>query len=659
MLVLHTNRRPTLASKNFLLSKYSAIFITAIFCLAQFYLVPAHAWVIDQTGSVTFKGADIYGTSYKNIEIPIINFSDSIPIGAIGCLGICAGLEAEAGGHAYVDANFSVGMKNSIDLISKADTRTFIFGDGSAPPELGSSFHLINRIDSQGIQKLNLNAGEFSGSVNLDINIGGFARAEACFIGCVEGKLSLNVPVTLNVASVNKNGLYLFSEKVDDLAPFSYTDPNGLYGGSASLPNFSKSFHNLAPGQSATLPATQRQLLYGWMDVAEVIAKAAGFPIPLEGSMLGFSYELLSLDLFAGMNLQHSFKLNPKELQTAYQFSAPVQIFDTTSNSWGAPTEWLYLEDYEYAQIRSENAASLGITPHYVFDYAIDWDFDLILNAGAELDALALKGYGINLGPLLDPDPWKVHLKKFNLDSGTDTGRFIQKGNAFTLDFTPIKIIPGDPGGPVTEVNLCDTLPGGCGHTGYVAIRTPLGNGIIEETVWRVLNYGVAGCNAFELTDCDLDFSTLPQISQYRVNNFPNAMPLGIDLDEFADDPLLLAVLEELGIDPNSTLPLAQLLEFADNFDAISRLLEEAPLVEGPASDDDELLAALTALGLDLNNPFPQGSLGPGAPKLTQPLTDSQSFSLHFIPEPPACLLLLIGLLAFAGRYRSPHTQKL
>ncbi len=604
-----------------------------------------HAWVIDDTSIVTLKDNEQYGAGQQSVGFKVVDISDSIPLGAIGCIGICVGLEAEAGGHAKVDANFSVGFNNTVDLLAKANTRTFIFGADTAP-EVGSSFHLINRIESQGIDKLNINAGNYWASSSLDINIGAFARAEACLILCVNGNFSVGANLGLQLADISNSGLSLLGKNVDSSSPYSYSHPSGLYGASANIPDFSKTFTNLSSGEAASLPAQSQQLVGAWIDVAEVIARAFGLP-PLEGSALGFDYELLSLNLFAGLNLQHNFTLDVLDVETLYKFSSPVQVFDSTSNSWNDPVWALVLDDKEAVTLRSEDAASLGIirTPRYI--YQIDWGYDLILNAGAELDAIAVNGYGLNIGPLLNPDPWKVDLKKFNLGSKTETHVLLQQDNNLNIDFNLTRVIPGDETTPTTEISLCALLPGGCQQAGYVAVRTDLGSGVMEETVWRVFNFGVPGCGENEITDCDIDFSVLPQITRYRVKNIPDGYSLGIDLADFSGDALLLSVLAELGIDPSSTLPLSQLLEYADDFDAIDAFLAEDPLLGGPASSDEQLLAALTALGVDLDNPFPKQPLGPGAPKLTQPLTEEVSFAITAqVTEPSGLALFLFGLIS-------------
>ena len=52
----------------------------------------------------------------------------------------------------------------------------------------------------------------------------------------------------------------------------------------------------------------QESVLYANLDLAGLVAKAAGFPLPLKGDMLGIGYELLSLDAFAGVDLIMQFE---------------------------------------------------------------------------------------------------------------------------------------------------------------------------------------------------------------------------------------------------------------------------------------------------------------------------------------------------------------
>jgi len=606
--------------------------------LALLHAHPALAWVIDEQTAVNFTGQKQYAGSTEVVNIPLFNMSPSIPLGAIGCIGVCFGLEAEAGGHADVDARFAVGYGSSINLAASAPARTFIFGQG-LKPFVGDSFFLVNRIDPPGIKKLDVKSADVSGFAGLDVDLGGFARAKACVIGCVQAKISLNVDWILPLASVDGQGLKVFGSLVDTSAPYGANAPapfGSFLSATANVPTLAKTFTNLAPAAPALMPDRQEPLLTLKGDVAGLIAKAAGFPIPLEGSILGFGYDLLSLDAYAGVDLRHDFALSAHARKTVYQFTSPVQVFDETSQTWGAPVTEVALGDYESVQLRSPGAASLGFSRSYRVDYKVDYDYDFVVNAGFDLSALAISGHGLKLGPLLDPSPWEVSLGSFDVDAGTAILSFESKGAASNIAFEPLKLVPGD--GDVT-VDLCAAF-GGCATSGYVSVREDAGDGLFRESLYRVTNFGVPGCDGFTLVDCDVDPDFAPQARFVRLGELGRDEAIGFSPDLLGDAALLDALQAE-GIDIFSLLPGLTLAEYAPDFGELAAFLAAAPLETGPQSGNEALLASLRALGVDLDNPFPRAPIDPGVPYGTPIARDASFEAALVVPEPSLPALLV------------------
>jgi len=117
--------------------------IGLVSCLAFFPAAEhARAWVLDEQTAVNFAGTKTYADATKLVELPLFDISPSIPLGAVGCVGACIGLTAQASGHADIDARFVVGYESFIDLAAKANARTFIFGQGQAP-FVGDPFFLV------------------------------------------------------------------------------------------------------------------------------------------------------------------------------------------------------------------------------------------------------------------------------------------------------------------------------------------------------------------------------------------------------------------------------------------------------------------------------------------------------------------------------------
>ena len=613
--------------------------------------VPAHAWVLDAQSAVNFSGSEKYAGDVEVVRLQVIDVAPSVPLGAIGCVGVCLGLEAEAGGHADIEARFAVGFQSFFDLASKANARTFIFGAGTEPA-VGTPFFLVNRIDPLGIKKLDVHTGNFDAFAALDLDIGGTARAKACFGLCLEASLKLGADFIVPLAGASASGLQVLGSLVDSSVPLGYTDPTGIASASAKIPTFKATYANLAPGATATGAPMQEEVLGLKLDVASLIAKAAGIQIPLEGDLLGFDYTILSLDAFAALDLRHSFAFKVLELETVYQFSSPVQVFDEATQSWGPAVTSLTLGDYESVQLRNLGATSLGISRSYDLKYRADFGYDLVLDAGIDLEALGIAGHGLHLGPLIDPDPWKVNLGTFNIDSGTKTGTVSSKGSTSTLTFSPLVFDPA--AGAV--VDSCAAIPGGCQQTGYVSVRLNLGDGTFAEATYRVSNFGVAGCGPNSLLDCNVDPDFAPIVRQIRPG--PSRVGDAVGFDPALLDPALLAALLSAGFDP-AVMPIAvHLGDYAADFGALQAFLDALPLEPGEQSSDERLRARLAALGVDLANPFPPRTLGPGAPPLTEPVTLAQSASIELIlvPEPSVLALLAVAAaaLAFAQRRSRP-----
>jgi hypothetical protein len=626
-------------------------------CFAALALTgPARAWVVDVQSAVSFSGSEKYAGDVEVVRLPVVDVAPKIPVGAIGCVGVCVGLEAEASGHADIEARFAVGFQSFFDLASKANARTFIFGAGTEPA-VGTPFYLVNRIDPLGIKKLDVHTGNFDSFAGLDVDIGGTARAEACLVLCLKASLKLNADFIVPLAGASASGLKVFGSLVDSSAPLSYTDPAGVASAGAKIPTFKATYANLAPGATATGAPMQEEVLGLKMDVAALIAKTAGIQIPLEGDLLGFDYTILSLDAFAALDLRHSFAFKVLELETVYQFSSPVQVFDEATQSWGPAITSLTLGDYESVQLRNLGATSLGISRSYDLKYRADFGYDLVLDAGLDLAALGIAGHGLHLGPLIDPDPWKINLGTFNIDTGAKTGTIASKGSTSTLAFSPLVFDPG----AGTVIDACAAIPGGCQQAGYVSVRLDLGDGTYTEATYRVTNFGVAGCGPNSILDCDVDPDFAPIVRQIRPG--PSRVGDAVGFDPALLDPALLAALRAAGFDPAAIPGAMHLGEYAADFGALQAFLDALPLEPGEQSSGERLRGRLAALGVDLANPFPPFVLGPGAPPLTEPVTEARSASIELIvvPEPSVLALLWIAaasLVLALRRRRFPRRAR-
>ncbi|MCB1753179.1 MAG: hypothetical protein KDI74_15790 [Gammaproteobacteria bacterium] len=595
----------------------------------------ADAWVVDTQSTVNIGGSGAYASPFEILSVPVIHAAPAISVD----LGLVSG---GAGGHADIDARFVVDGNSMFSLASQANARSFMF-TAAAQPTVGESFFLINQIDSSGIQKLNIKSDGFQAFAGLLTDIGASAWGKACAGFCVNANLGLNIKGLLSLAEIGASGLKVFGEKVDGSAPYTFSGFGGLASASANIPTFAKSFFNLQPGQAAVMAPKSEWALYANLDLAGLVAKAAGFPIPLQGDLLGFGYELIALDMFAGMDIEHAFSLQPLGLKTVYDFSSPVEFFDTGSNGWSSPVTTLTMGDNETLQLRSSAATSIGISRSYRLDYQIDYDYNLLLNAGVDLSALELHGLGLSLGPLLDPAPWKIPLGSFDIDSGSSIGTLSSNGGISNISFNPQKLIT-DPNGFDQLVDICTLLPGGCDRTGYVTDRVDMG-GYIQETTYRVLNFGSPGCDGQLLFDCvvDPDFPAL--VDQVRA--LPDAVP--------GRDDELLALLSGLGLrDPPDLTGSGGAMEYAGDFQQLGEFLAAAPLSEAPASSPALLRAALQDIGIDPDNPFPPREPLTGAPPLAEgDLTEERSASLQLsVAEPRAAQLLALAVLAAAIRLR-------
>lgn len=585
---------------------------------------PANAWVVDQLSTVNIGGQRTYADAFEIIDLPILDVSPP-------AISFNAGLvSGGASGHAGLDARFVINSANSsFDLASKASGRTFMF-TATPQPTVGESFYLINQVNSLGIQKLNIQSNGFEAYAGLFADLKASAWGQACLGFCAEASIKLKVAGPLPLAQVNAGGLSLFGSLIDTSLPYSFSGLGGMASATASIPTFSKTFTNLTPGQSAVMAPKQESVVTAKLDVAGLVAKAAGFPLPLKGDLLGFGYELFSLDAFAGLNLEHAFSFKPLDLKTLYQFSSPVEFFDTKTNKWSSPITLLTMSDNEAMQLRSAGATSIGMTSFQQLNYKLDYDFDLWLNAGVDLSAIELHGLGLSLGPLIDPEQWKISLGKFDIDSGSSTGNMLGKGGTTTISFKSQTI--SNPG------------------PGYVTETTPLGiDGLVQQKkTYRVLNLGSERCDGINNSDCIVDLTFAPFITQVRSSAEDTS-------DRTAE---LLTLLNQLGFRSVFDGMANSALEYALDFDELGRFLAASPLVEGAASSPEMMLAALRELGIDPDHPFPARQPLTGAPPLTEPLTENRFASLELVsvPEPPPLALLVIAGLALAStRRRRPE----
>ncbi|MCP4287734.1 MAG: hypothetical protein GY792_25405 [Gammaproteobacteria bacterium] len=610
--------------------------------LTLFTPTPASAWVVDMQSTVNIGGNLSYANPFEILSLPIIDVSPSIGID----LGLIGG---GASGHADVEARVVIDGNSAFNLASKANARSFMF-TVAPQPTVGESFHLINQIDSLGIQKLNVKSDGFQAFAGLHADIGGSAWGKACLGFCAKASIGLKVKGVLPLASIDKSGLNVFGSSVDKSSPYTFSGLGGLAKASANIPTFAKTFTNLQPGQAAVMAPKQESALYANLDVAGLVAKAAGFPLPLKGDLLGFGYELLSLDAFAGVDVEHAFSLKPLPLKTIYQFSSPVEFFDKSTNTWSNPVDKLTMGDNQSIELRSTDATSIGVSRQYELSYKLDYDFDLLLNAGVDLSALELHGLGLSLGPLIDPDPWKISLGRFDIDSGSKIGKIRSQGEISNILFNPQKLITGTDGVSVL-VDTCALLPDGCEQTGYVTDRIDMGD-YIQETTYRVVNLGSIGCDGVLVHDCiiDPDFPALVK----QVRNRP------VDLPSRTDD--LLALLDELGLSdlfPDLNGP-ADMMEYADDFEQLGAFLAATPLIEGEVSSPELMRDTLWSIGIDPYEPFPPREPLTGAPPLKEgDLTEDRSASLQFIvPEPSMFSLLALAGLAFVAVLRSPSMRR-
>ncbi|MCC6201444.1 MAG: PEP-CTERM sorting domain-containing protein [Gammaproteobacteria bacterium] len=618
----------------------------------------ARAWVVDQTSTVNFKSTKNYGgVPYTKKTLPLIdNFNPSIPYGGIvGGVGLYAG----AGGHADIDLELETWFDNSFDLAAAAKQQTFLFSPNSVS-HVGDSFFLVNNIDSLGIQKLNLSSGNLYAGAGLDMTLGGWAKAKACIGFCVSAGIKLNISSNFDLAEISNSGLSVFDNQVDSSSPFQYTDPSGLFSVSANAPTFAKTNVAILPGLGVNTGWMQQPVLTANLDVAELIAKAAGFSIPLEGDLLGFGYELFSLDAYLGLDLRQLIKFQPPTLTTNYNFTAPVQLFDDGTNTWSAPLTQLTLADGQAVELRSAGAANIGITSAPTLNYKIDYDVDFALKAGIDLSALEIHGFGLSLGPLIDPDPWELNLGTLDVDSGTDTGEVAAKAGTINLHFENLVAMPPSyEGGEPIIVDLC-AAPAACSSTGYVTTELATGDpdsGLVEQTTRRVFNYGGVDCDDLIQVGCDFDWDFVPVVRQRRSSL--------VDLPVWFDDTALLAQLTELGLPlPDFGTPLLADIggDFAEDFALLGEFLAAAAAPDLIDSDDAAMLAALAALGVDTDVPFPPRPPLTGAPyDALNDLTENREGLIAFgVPEPSPVALLTAALPAYLWwrRRRTRHAQR-
>jgi hypothetical protein len=573
---------------------WSALVLSAV--AAPLGAPPARAGslTLGAVGNFVEPGAG-YLPQPGNLPFTLFSGGDSGSLGGfVGSVGAAAsgGLSVDLRGVAETIwfPSYSFSYKT-------ANTTTASWSGGLS---VGESFFLTGGMTPLGLTKLNVIDPGMSVNVQLLESLHLTAGAKACLGGCAQVSFKVNVENGQTIASLNPaglGGLNVLGAKVADVLPVSYSTAGNMVKIEASLPNFSKTITNVAPGGAIGFDSTQTIGALK-IDVAQILANVLGLPIPLSGSVLGFDYNLFSATVGPTIDLRHSFDMEIAKLETRYLFSSPVQ--QKLGSGWGPTTTSVSMLAGETVELRAAfPTKTLGVVPSFGLRTQIDVALDVVPTVAYAVRALEISGHGIDFGPVLKKEDY-LALGDVEIASASHDRPLWIDGKPFTLTFDPIVL---DPSGGLIDV--CASAA--CLSTAFIAAETDTRRGWFRDRIIRVVD-PTDPCLLGIAIECVVDEAFLPIPLSYRG---PSRTGDGL---EFTIDP-----------------------------DLLERLLALDPLVGGDESDEATRRAMLRRLGFDLNDlALPRG-IGFGAP--VGPIEGDTVIELvATVPWPATAVLLAAGL---------------
>ncbi|CAM3158275.1 hypothetical protein SPAN111604_07365 [Sphingomonas antarctica] len=511
----------------------------------------------------------------------------------------------------------SASFANTVNTALTGNVRTIAGGQTTQ----GSTFVLSTDFTNAHTTS-NIGKGQVDAALTASAYAGANLHAKACVVFCKEGDLvnvGVGVPKDINVL-----GYHSATNSVTFLDK-TYTNQLPQYFSSDTLPLTAKleaiDVSGTRKGLSSNYYHTEQQFAGAYVDVAKVLVQALGIPSEVvSGSALGFDYTTISAKVGIGINAIYDVATTVLTKVTNYAFSAPVQVFNNTTNKWNAPITSLSVSDGKAFALRTATPlSSLSVLPT-VYTYGQS-EATLKLNVTAEdhIALLQISGYGISAGPLYTHDD-VVELGTLGTFTAKNTFFFKDTTLApFSLDFSgAAKALAGGDESAATMLSNLSRVTR-AGDIAFVFVPTPgaaAPGDTISGTIEKVTNYNTDNCNADTLDGCQFDRSFTAIGTQQRLVRGATGAPS---------------------------------FSYAVDFDTVDRLEELPEGTSGVQATPESLRALLASLP-------PPGSNGYD---LDPYISDNSTPFAATVPEPAEWTMLIggFGLLGSVARRRRAQAK--
>ena len=250
---------------------------------------------------------------------------------------------------------------------------------------------------------LQVNGPTAQAYLDLAAELHAFAGATVCVVVCYGPALGpIDVNKSQELAAVNRNGdgqVRLLGNSVSAAQNISALD--GLVNINLKLPHLDSNSDTTPGGSSVSLlrSATQDRVIAVNANVAQIIADAAGLPIPLSGNLGPFGYNLLQSNAGVAIDVAQSLTFVPN-VTGSYVFSSPV-----TPEVDGVDLPLTSRIDFNFGDdvtFKPGQVGAISFLPLINFGGTLHNETDLVIGGDISVKALGVNIAGASVGPLID-----------------------------------------------------------------------------------------------------------------------------------------------------------------------------------------------------------------------------------------------------------------
>lgn len=371
--------------------------------------------------------------------------------GGVDCfLGACFGAQIGADTHGRLGVDYGLKANSGTFDAQVLGQTSITVPDGASgnpknigPITFGTGFVNLPTVQTSSSIKpltsvLQVNGPTVQGHLGLEGSLHAFAGAQVCVGVCYGPAFAPpDFGKSLQIASINEGGtgtLTVLGQTVS--ANQNVSALGGLVNASIRVPNLDSSSAATPGGYAGgVLTSTKRDNVAAMnANISQIVADAAGFPIPLAGNFGPFGYNLLQVNAGTALDIQQSLSLTPS-LSGSLAFSSLVT--PVINGTAGALTGVIHFKAGDSVTFRPGQVSALSVIPTYDLTETVHNTTDLVINGNVDVQALAVDIAGLSVGPLVHAkaDPTDItSISLFNSTFTEDLGSFTAA--PIRLDFT-------------------------------------------------------------------------------------------------------------------------------------------------------------------------------------------------------------------------------